>query len=39
VVFQQDETKTHLAYVKERRTEAEATKILENAIKKLQGED
>jgi hypothetical protein len=31
--------KTHLAYVKERRTEAEATKILDNAIKKMQGED
>jgi hypothetical protein len=25
--------------VKERRTEAEATKILDNAIKKMQGED
>jgi hypothetical protein len=31
--------KTHLAYVKERRTEAEANKILEIAIKKLRGED
>ena len=31
--------KTHLAYVKERRTPAEATKILEDALKKLRGED
>jgi hypothetical protein len=31
--------KTHLAYVKERRTEAEANKILDIAIKKLRGED
>jgi len=31
--------KTHLAYVKERRTEAEAKKILEAALKKLRAED
>jgi hypothetical protein len=31
--------KTHLAYVKERRTEAEAKKILEAALKKLRGDD
>jgi len=31
--------KTHLAYVKERRTEAEANKILDIALKKLRGED
>jgi RNA polymerase-binding protein len=31
--------KTHLAYVKERRTEAEAKKILEDALKRLRGED
>mgnify|MGYP003346018943 FL=1 len=31
--------KTHLAYVKERRTPAEATKILEDALKKLRGDD
>jgi hypothetical protein len=31
--------KTHLAYVKERRTEAESKKILEDALKKLRGED
>lgn len=31
--------KTHLAYVKERRTEAEAKKILDSALKKLQAED
>jgi hypothetical protein len=28
-----------LAYVKERRTEAEAVKILEDALKRLRGED
>jgi hypothetical protein len=28
-----------LAYVKERRTEAESKKILEAALKKLRGED
>ena len=31
--------KTHLAYVKERRTEAEATKILDIALKKIRGEE
>ena len=31
--------KTHLAYVKERRTEAEAKKILEAALQKLRGEE
>ena len=31
--------KTHLAYVKERRKEAEAKKILEAALKKLRGDD
>jgi hypothetical protein len=31
--------KTHLAYVKERRTEAEAVKILGDALAKLRGED
>jgi len=31
--------KTHLAYVKERRTDAEGAKILEDALKKLRGED
>lgn len=31
--------KTHLAYVKERRTEAEAVEILENALAKLRGDD
>jgi hypothetical protein len=28
-----------LAYVKERRTEAEANKVLDIALKKLRGED
>jgi hypothetical protein len=31
--------KTHLAYVKERRTEAEAKKILETALKKLRADE
>jgi hypothetical protein len=31
--------KTHLAYVKERRTEAEAEKILGDALAKLRGDD
>jgi len=31
--------KTHLAYVKERRTEAEANKVLDIALKKLRGDD
>ncbi len=31
--------KTHLAYVKERRTEAEAKKILEDALRRLRGDD
>jgi hypothetical protein len=31
--------KTHLAYVKERRTEAEAKKILDAALKKLRAAD
>jgi rubredoxin len=31
--------KTHLAYVKERRTEAESKKILEDALARLRGED
>lgn len=31
--------KTHLAYVKERRTEAESKKILEDALSRLRGED
>jgi hypothetical protein len=31
--------KTHLAYVKERRTDAEGKKILEDALRKLRGED
>jgi len=31
--------KTHLAYVKERRTEAEAKKILEESLKRLRGDD
>jgi len=31
--------KTHLAYVKERRTEAEANKILDIALKKLRGDE
>lgn len=31
--------KTHLAYVKERRTEAEAQKILEDALRNLRGDD
>ena len=31
--------KTHLAYVKERRTEAEANKVLDIALKKIRGED
>ena len=31
--------KTHLAYVKERRTEAEATKILDIALKRIRGEE
>jgi len=31
--------KTHLAYVKERRTEAEANKVLEIALKKIRGDD
>ena len=31
--------KTHLAYVKERRTDAEGAKILEDALKKLRGDE
>ena len=31
--------KTHLAYVKERRTDAEGKKILEDALRKLRGDD
>jgi hypothetical protein len=31
--------KTHLAYVKERRTDAEGEKLLEEALRKLRGED
>jgi rubrerythrin len=31
--------KTHLAYVKERRSAAEGSKILEDALKKLRGDD
>lgn len=31
--------KTHLAYVKERRTAAEGAKILDEALKKLRGDD
>jgi hypothetical protein len=31
--------KTHLAYVKERRSEAEASKILADALSKLRGDD
>jgi hypothetical protein len=31
--------KTHLAYVKERRTEAEAKKILEDALRRHRGDD
>ncbi len=31
--------KTHLAYVKERRTDAEGAKILEDALRKLRGDD
>ena len=31
--------KTHLAYVKERRTDVEGKKILEDALRKLRGED
>ncbi|MEY3650158.1 MAG: hypothetical protein RL370_861, partial [Actinomycetota bacterium] len=29
----------HLAYVKERRTDAEGEKILEEALRKLRGDD
>jgi hypothetical protein len=31
--------KTHLAYVKERRTDKEGEKILEDALRKLRGDD
>jgi rubredoxin len=31
--------KTHLAYVKERRTDAEGERLLEDALRKLRGED
>jgi protein translocase SecG subunit len=31
--------KTHLAYVKERRTDTEGAKILEDALRKLRGDD
>ena len=31
--------KTHLAYVKERRTDAEGEKLLEDALRKLRGDD
>ena len=31
--------KTHLAYVKERRTDVEGAKILEDALRKLRGDD
>jgi len=31
--------KTHLAYVKERRTDVEGAKILEEALRKLRGDD
>jgi rubredoxin len=31
--------KTHLAYVKERRSEAEGKKILEESLRKLRGDD
>jgi hypothetical protein len=31
--------KTHLAYVKERRTDVEGAKILEDALKKLLGDE
>ncbi len=31
--------KTHLAYVKERRTDAEGAKILDAALRKLRGDD
>ena len=31
--------KTHLAYVKERRTDAEGARILEDALRKLRGDD
>jgi hypothetical protein len=31
--------KTHLAYVKERRSEAEGEKILADALRKLHGDD
>ena len=31
--------KTHLAYVKERRTDTEGAKILEGALRKLRGDD
>jgi hypothetical protein len=31
--------KTHLAYVKERRSDTEGAKILEDALRKLRGDD
>jgi hypothetical protein len=31
--------KTHLAYVKERRSDTEGKKILEDALRKLRGDD
>ncbi|MCX6445336.1 MAG: RNA polymerase-binding protein RbpA, partial [Actinobacteria bacterium] len=31
--------KTHLAYVKERRSDAEGAKILDEALRKLRGDD
>jgi hypothetical protein len=38
-ILKHEPYKTHLAYVKERRTEAESKKILEDALARLRGED
>jgi hypothetical protein len=37
--FKNEPYKTHLAYVKERRTAEEATEILESALARLRGDD
>ena len=39
VIAKHEPYKTHLAYVKERRTDAEGAKILEDALRKLRGDD
>ena len=39
VIAKHEPYKTHLAYVKERRTDTEGAKILEEALRKLRGDD